>query len=241
MSRPAGPMSRLLRMAFRAWPWLLLLPALAAAQASPDLGWLGISIADVGEELADRLAVTFGPAAGNGVHVMDVLEDGPADRARLTRGDVIVQLDTQPVWDVRQLQRLIRSLPVNRRVTVTVLRGAARLRLPVVVGAMPAPVRAQFAGERFGFIVRELNERNESAGLGRGEVRLAVAFVEPESPAARSGLRPRDLLLEADRHPVHDLATFEAAVRGSDRTLGLIVARRGAPEPLSLTLELPRP
>ena len=115
-----------------------LLPASALADGLPEMGWLGISIAEVGEELADRLASAFGPATGNGVQVVEVLKSGPAESARLARGDVIVQVDTQPIWDVRQLQRLIRSRPIGGRLSLTVLRGAARLTLPVVV-----PVRCR--------------------------------------------------------------------------------------------------
>src|SRR5574341_1741868 len=113
------------------FPWFMLIPVRAAAQAPPELGWLGISISEIGEDLADRLATTFGPAAGTGVLVVDVLKGGPAERAPLKRGDVIISVAAQPIWDVRQLQRTIRSQPINQDVMVTVLRGASRITLPV--------------------------------------------------------------------------------------------------------------
>ncbi len=68
-----------------------------AAEQPSEPGWLGISIADVGEELADRLATTFGPDAGNGVLVVEVLKGSPAEQAALKRGDVIIKLDAQPI------------------------------------------------------------------------------------------------------------------------------------------------
>jgi S1-C subfamily serine protease len=212
----------------RAWPLLtlgLILGGLAAgvawasASAPPPLGWLGISIAEVTEDLAERLAVAFGLAAGTGVRVVDVLRDGPAERAGLAREDVIVRLDAQPTWDVRQLQRAIRSQPVDRRVILTLLRGSERMAVPVTIGTMPKAAQAQLAGERFGFIVREL-PRPEGAA------------------AARADLRPQDLLLEVNRQPVDTLESFARALQGARGPLAVRVARRGTDALLSLFLEL---
>src|SRR5574341_342503 len=172
------------------FPWFMLIPVRAAAQAPPELGWLGISISEVGEDLADRLATTFGPEAGTGALVVDVLRGGPAERAPLKRGDVIIRVDAQPIWDVRQLQRTIRSRPVNQPVILTVLRDSSRVTLPVIIGPMPVEARAQLAGERFGFLVREDDERDRRRGQATPPERIVVAFVDADSPAARAGLRP---------------------------------------------------
>lgn len=210
----------------------------AIAETGRAVGWLGISIAEIGEELADRLAGTFGYAAGTGVYVADVLKDGPAERGELRRGDVIVRLDTQPIWDVRQLQRLIRSRPIDQPITLAVLRDAAQLRLPLVIGAMPAEARAQLAGERFGFLVREERQRNPEGGEFTPTGRLLVGFVEPDSAAARAGLRSQDVVLEMNRQTVRGLETFERILGAAERQLSLLVERQNSPAPLRLGLEL---
>jgi serine protease Do len=234
------------RPAARSWwgPALLAL-ALAAtlgrasAQPRSEIGWLGVSIADVTEELAERLGATFGPAAGNGVLVVEVLKGGPAEHAALRRGDVIVRLDAQPIWDVRQLQRKVRAEPVDRRVALTVLREAARIQVPVTIGPMPAEARAQLAGERFGFLVRA-EERSESRGAPAPAIpRVYVAFVDTDSAAARAGLQPMDVIREANGQPIHSLGDLDRAMAQSERTVALRVERRGAETSLTLTLEAP--
>jgi serine protease Do len=228
----------------RAAAWILLaglctlsLPGPVAAARLPEFGWLGISIADVGEDLADRLSATFGPAAGIGVQVVDVLKGGPAEQALLERGDVIVKIDAQPIWDVRQLQRLIRSQSVNRRLSLTVLRGSSRATIPVIVGAMPLAARALLAGERFGFLARDAAERDGPTGEGAA-VRIVVAFVDAESPAARGGLRPLDAILRVNQQPIRTLEEFERALWAAERSVSLLVERRDAAAPLALTLTL---
>jgi serine protease Do len=216
----------------------VLVPGPGFAQLAPEMGWLGISISDVSEELADRLASIFGPAAGTGVQIVEVLKDGPADTARLERGDVIVRVDAQPIWDVRQLQRVIRTQPVQGRIVLTVLRGASRVSVPVTVGLMPPAARAQVAGERFGFVVREVG--GAGAGGASGPPRLAVAFVDPNSSAGRAGLQPQDTIVRVNDQPVRELEGFAQALGRSPERVVLVVERRDAPAPISVILELPR-
>ncbi len=221
------------------FPWFMLIPVRVAAQAPPELGWLGISISEVGEDLADRLATTFGPEAGTGALVVDVLRGGPAERAPLKRGDVIIRVDAQPIWDVRQLQRTIRSRPVNQPVILTVLRDSSSVTLPVIIGPMPVEARAQLAGERFGFLVREEDERDRRRGQATPPERIVVAFVDADSPAARAGLRPQDVILRANDQTIRSLEDFERAVQPRDRAMTILVERSGTPAPIGLTLDLP--
>jgi serine protease Do len=215
------------------------MPAWAVTDAPAVPGWLGITISDMGEDLADKLATTFGPGAAIGVVVVDVLKGGPAERAPLKRGDVIVRVDAQPIWDVRQLQRTIRAQPIDRPVMVTVLRGTSRVTLPVTIGPMPLEARAQLAGERFGFLVRSLEDQEPRRTPTEPIGRILVAFVDADSPAARAGLRPQDVILMANDHSIGNLEDFERAMRSAGRSVSLQIERRGTPEPLTVNLALP--
>jgi serine protease Do len=215
------------------------MPAWAVTDVPSAPGWLGITISDVGEDLASRLASTFGPAAGIGVVVVDVLKGGPAERALLKRGDVIVQVDAQPIWDVRQLQRTIRAQPIDRRVMVTVLRDASRLTLPVTIGPMPLEARAQLAGERFGFLVRDGDDREPRRMPTEPTGRIFVAHVDADSPAARAGLRPQDVILKANDQAIGNMEDFERAMQSAGRAVALQIERRGTPQPLTVHVTLP--
>jgi serine protease Do len=215
----------------------LLVPVAVGAQAPPEMGWLGVSISEVNEELAERLGSIFGPAAGTGVQVVDVLKGGPAEAGGLERGDVIVRVDAQPIWDVRQLQRVVRAQPINTRVVLSVLRGTSRVSVPVTVGPMPLAAKAQLAGERLGFVVREVEDT--AGGRAPAPVRVVIVFVDPDSPASRAGLQPQDTIVRVNDQPVQDLEGFARALWGLQKSATLVVERRGAPAPVSVTLPLP--
>ena len=88
---------------------------------------IGVSIRDVdrGEDPAQ------GAAAAGGVQIEEVTPEGPADKAGIKKGDVVVEFDGEKVRSVRQFIRLVDETPPGRRVGATVLRGGQRVALNV--------------------------------------------------------------------------------------------------------------
>ncbi|HLA80646.1 MAG TPA: PDZ domain-containing protein [Thermoleophilia bacterium] len=210
---------------------------LAADAANLDLspkegpiGWLGISIQEVGEELAERLAATFGVESGTGVLVVEAIRGGPAEAGGLKPNDVIVKLDNQPIWEVRQLQKIIRGRAPGRPVRLSVLREKERVQVSLAVGQMPEAMLAQLAGERLGFLARARSRASEDKELaGKPEEEVRVMFVEPGSPAAEAGLRPQDLVVRIGDRDIHSLEELGRALRSGkagDR-LSIQIARDG--------------
>ncbi|HEY4720060.1 MAG TPA: DegQ family serine endoprotease [Candidatus Methylomirabilis sp.] len=163
-------------------------------------GWLGVIIQPMTPELARQ----FGVKSGEGVLIADLVDGGPADKAGLKSGDIIVQVAGKPVTDVRQLQRLVAAERPEKRVPVKVRRQGKDVTLEVTVGRMPTeePVAVSpQTVEQYGFAVQDLTpELREKLQVKEGGV--LVSSVEAGSPAHRRGLRPGDVILEIDRQPV---------------------------------------
>ena len=179
------------------------------------IGWLGISIQEVGEELAEKLAATFGVESGTGVLVVEAIRGGPAEAGGLKPNDVIVKLDNQPIWEVRQLQKIIRRSAPGRPVRLSVLREKERVQVSVTVGQMPEAILAQLAAERLGFFARARSRASEEKELAGkpDEEEVRVMFVEPGSPAAGAGLRPQDLVVRIGDRDIHSLEELGRALR----------------------------
>jgi serine protease Do len=95
-------------------------------------GWLGVVIQDVPEEMA----LEAGLEAARGAWVHQVQPDGPAHQAGIQRGDVILSFDGHELADRRHLSRVVGDTPVDKVVTVEILRDGERRTLTVTVGKL---------------------------------------------------------------------------------------------------------
>lgn len=101
-------------------------------------GWIGVEP----NELSPELAETFGVAGTNaGVIITGVLQDGPAARAGMLPGDVIVQVDEQRVRNVAEMMTAVASLQPGQRADFEILRNGQSMTLNIVPSERPAPRR----------------------------------------------------------------------------------------------------
>ena len=125
-----------------------LLPQFVPPQAGgADRPFLGVSFQMVTEELAEQEDL----GADQGAWVTQVVPGGPADEAGLQEGDLIQQVDDQPVDEKHPLPDLINSHRPGDRIELTVLRGRRELRVEVELGTRPVDLREGrlFPGEDF--------------------------------------------------------------------------------------------
>ena len=107
----------------------MLLPQLAT-KGRVDWGWLGVSISEVTEDDLDRLKLR----EVRGVLVRSVLPGDPADKGGVRANDVIVGIDGARLESPRDLQRVVSSTPVGKRVRVVLLREGQETEVEVTIG-----------------------------------------------------------------------------------------------------------
>ena len=114
-----------------------LLPQLVE-KGRVEWGWLGVTIAEIGEDEAPK----FGLAEPRGVLIRNVVVGQPADKGGVKANDVILGVDGASLEGPRDLQRIISSTPVGRTVKLKVWREGKPTELDVTVGAYQGPNRA---------------------------------------------------------------------------------------------------
>ncbi len=192
-------------------------------------GWLGVYI----QPLSPELAAQFKLPADKGALVADVIKDGPAEKAGIKRGDVIVAYDGQEVKSAHDLPRLVAQTPVGREVKVKLVRQGRELTLAVKIGELKPEAGAPTAGRTdtladWGLQVQEITpEIARQLGV-KADKGLVVTQVAPGTPAAQAGLKRGDVILEADRHQVSAPAQLEAALAKLKKGQGvLLLIQRG--------------
>jgi serine protease Do len=201
-------------------------------------GYLGVSI----QELTQDLARQFGTADTKGVLVSDVLADSPAKRAKLERGDVIIEFDGHAVENPTQFRNLVAATPIGKKVRVKLLRDGKLRELDVTIAEQPKTIaqsdnveddggEASRAGAFAGLDVREL-----TADLARrfnlprdNKGGVIVARIADGSPAGEAGLQVGDVITEVNRKPTASLRDFQkvAGGLGSKEPALVLVLRNG--------------
>ncbi len=187
--------------------------------------WLGVAIQDVTPDLAR----SFGLKKAEGALVADVTPDGPAARAGVARGDLIVEFDGTHIEEAHQLPALVAGTPVGKTVRLTVLREGATKDLSVTVAEMPATTVAR-AGRKttadWGLTVADITpEVAAQFGLQQNQG-VVITDVTQNSPAGDAGLQPGDVIREVNRRAVRDVKDYEAALEAGQKGRVLFLIQR---------------
>ena len=190
-------------------------------------GWLGVMIQDITPDLAE----SFGIKETKGVIVGDVVQDGPAEKAGIKRGDVITAFNGKEIDNAHALSRTVGSTAPDSAATVQIIREGKSKEMKVTIGTLPdetdesTPANKETA---WGLTVQNVTpEIAQRFGWGRDEAGVVITSVEPGSPAAEGGLRPGDLIQEVNRHKIQNMRDYNQAVKEpkKDETLLLLVKR----------------
>lgn len=96
-------------------------------------GWLGVSMQDMTQELAE----SFGLEEPNGALIASVLKDGPADKAGIKAGDILVAISGKPLKNSSEMLNVVAALAPGETATVTVIRNKQEKSIPIKVGVRP--------------------------------------------------------------------------------------------------------
>lgn len=205
-------------------------------------GYLGVSIRAVPETIAKRLNLK----SAHGVIVDTVVSGGPAEKAGLKTGDVILEFNNkETAGSAVQLCKNIASLSPGREVDMEILRDGARGTLKARIepipdnpDAMPEPQREQTTttglqhenGGILGFSSASLNPQiAERFHLTPNAAKVVVTDVQPSGTAAMTGLRPGDVIESVDNTPVTSYSQFNSLTqkKKSGDLLLLFIDRKG--------------
>ena len=197
-------------------------------------GMLGVGI----QPVTSDLAASMGLKEARGVVVNSVTPAGPAEKAGVKTGDVILQFNGKSVNDANELRNEVAANSPGSQVTLTILRNGSQEQVRASLGTL-TPESAQAAedqgngggdasAERLGIAVEPITpEIQQQLGLRRGTQGLVVTQVDPSGPAARD-IQEGDVIQEVNRQPVRSVADFRNALRLSgDRPPLLLINRNG--------------
>jgi serine protease Do len=214
-------------------------------------GWLGVNIQTVTDEIAESL----GLSKARGALVARVTEKGPAEKAGIQSGDVILRFDGKDVTDMRRLPRIVAETAVGKSVRVEVWRRNQAIILDAMLGELEeteqqaaapqrqrqqpaAPATVDALGMQLSVMTPELRERFQIPAASKGVV---VTKVDEGSTAGERGLRVGDVIVEVAQQEVGQpgqvLEKVQEARRANRRSVLIMVERAGEQRFVGLPVE----
>jgi serine protease Do len=213
-----------------------------------ERGWLGVHIQTIDEDLAKSLGLD----KAEGALVAEVTPDSPAAEAGLERGDVILEYAGTPIDQLRELTRAVGDTDPSTAAKVVVWRDGNEQTLEVEIAQMPtedkvvamATDRSDEADTtpKLGVMLAKITpEARQELALPADVEGVVITDVQPDSPAAKKGLRRGDVIVEANRKQINDPTMVADAVREAtergDEAILLLVKRDGQNPFVALELE----
>jgi len=207
-------------------------------------GWLGVKIQSVTDDIAESLNLD----KARGALVADVTATGPAEKAGIQAGDVIVEFNSRPVNSMRDLPKIVAETPIGAKVPVKLLRKGEEVSVMAEVGRLEdgekmagadagqqpgqpgqaAPAVVTVLGMTVSSMTDELRTQFSIDKDLKGAV---ITEVANEGPAADKRLQPGDVITEAGEQEVQGAADIsarvEAARKANKNSILLLVAKGG--------------
>lgn len=210
-------------------------------QGEVTRGWLGVSVQDVTDEIAESIKME----KAKGAFVNEVTKEGPADKAGILPTDIIIKFDDQDITEMKLLPKAVARTAVGKVSSITLLRRGKLKVVKVKIGKMKddevkkaetkTAVKKQVlkpSAQILGLGISELGEKiKKERNIAANVEGLLIVDVAGKSEAADKGVMIGDIILSANQAPVRSISDLQRIVEDSKKStkkLFLFVKRAGA-------------
>ena len=188
-------------------------------------GWLGVLIQEISKEIADSL----GMKSVKGALVSSATEGGPAQKAGVKTGDVILKFNGIDIDTMKELPKVVAGTPVGKSVPLVILRNGKTITLNVVLGELELAEKENLITkssgskksksktfEKLGFVAEELSKSNiEKFKLKKIKSGIIISSVKEGSVAQEAGLLPGMVIVRVGQIEVNSIDVIEDAIKNA--------------------------
>ena len=187
-------------------------------------GWLGVLIQEISEEIAESL----GMKTARGALVSSATSGGPAEKAGVKTGDVIIKFNDIEIKNMKELPRVVAGTPVGKSVPLVIIRDGKELTLNVTLGELELAEKENLIGQtskknvkskeyaKLGFTAEELSDQNKSKfKLNDITNGVVITSVKDDSSAQQAGLNPGMVIIRVGQIEVNSINIIDEAIKNA--------------------------
>ncbi len=187
-------------------------------------GWLGVLI----QEISDEIAESLGMKTARGALVSSATSGGPAEKAGVKTGDVIIKFNETEIKNMKELPRVVAGTPVGKSVPLVILRNGKELTLNVTLGELELAEKENLIGQtsnenvkskeyvKLGFTAEDLSVQNKSKfKLNDIDNGVVITSVKDNSSAQQAGLSPGMVIIRVGQIEVNSINVIDEAIKNA--------------------------
>ena len=180
------------------------------------------------QAMSPELAKSFGLKDEKGALVVQIEDKGPADKAGMKEGDVIIEFNGKKIDEMVQLSQAVASTKPGTKVKVVVLREGKPTELSMTVDEMPVDSKLSFKAskanspvDRLGLLTRPLNDQEKK------KYSSGIVVETVDGPAAEAGIQTGDVIISAGGKKIKSADDLKKVLEKAGKSIPLLIDRKG--------------
>ena len=218
-------------------------------QGEVTRGWIGVSVQDISDDIADSMKLEN----NKGAFVVEVIKDGPADKAGLLPTDIILKFEDQDIEDMKFLPKAVAKFPVGKIAKLQILRQGKIKNLKILIEKLKdnefkkaenKPIEKKpYLKPTSQILGMVLSEYKSKIRKDKKEINiegLLVTDINPKSESAEKGIAVGDIILSANQIPIKSIDDLRSIIEEnskSNKKIFLFIRRSENSYPAVLNLK----
>lgn len=203
-------------------------------------GWMGMQILALTDGQAKELDID----RKKGAYVAGVVKNSPADKAGITKGDIIIKFNSKEITDIDSLRKKVASLSPGTQVSFTLIHNGKTVSKKITVGEMPGDDQSRSNDvsddkRQLGIAIVDITEQTAEYYKISDRDGVIIISVMRNSPAQKAGLKKGDLIKELDKEAIEDTNELVALLKDKkdNSSMTFLVKRGGSSSYVTVNLD----
>jgi Do/DeqQ family serine protease len=197
--------------------------------------WIGLSVQNIDAQLAQYLNLP----TMSGVVAHDLEPAGPAAKAGIQEGDLILYIDNKNISSISDFENVMRGIPSGQMIEVRLKRDGNEFAIPIKTTVFPESLALKLALKQLGVTVEDISGKKNLSQRVIVKEGVMIVDLNPQSYLAQIGVKPGDIIRQINDADILNLEDFKKAIVKNRWKASLVVLIQRGGQGYYITVKTP--